>query len=357
MSPPSPSEAQRLELRPKNARAGIWFPPHRNIFFFWKTSGESATQRACGSGAAPLVSAPLLGPRKLERWLSGRKHRTRNAAYLYGYRGFESHPLRHGSQLSEPNHSHDDQHAAAGVHNGTQLATDGAVTRLAQPKYLLLRNGTYYVRARVPADLVDQLGCHEIKRSLGVGRLIDARPLGQGVMMELRRAFDMIRADQPDVERCKTIIANCFRDLLAQADRPYQSRTTDPRLERYEQQTLSDDYLTALEKRIADNDPTDGLRQQASRYFEGVGVVIAPADQELIVHGFMRAIAEQQRLFQFRLREPLLPYEPVDDLARGTRLAPASSALTAMSIVDDRKSLGAVVQDYLDEKRVAHGLM
>ena len=30
----------------------------------------------------------------MERWLSGRKHRTRNAAYLYGYRGFESHPLR-----------------------------------------------------------------------------------------------------------------------------------------------------------------------------------------------------------------------------------------------------------------------
>ena len=30
-----------------------------------------------------------------ERWLSGRKHRTRNAAYLEGYRGFESHPLRH----------------------------------------------------------------------------------------------------------------------------------------------------------------------------------------------------------------------------------------------------------------------
>ena len=32
-----------------------------------------------------------------ERWLSGRKHRTRNAAYLEGYRGFESHPLRQSS--------------------------------------------------------------------------------------------------------------------------------------------------------------------------------------------------------------------------------------------------------------------
>src|SRR5690242_21548842 len=34
-----------------------------------------------------------------ERWLSGRKHRTRNAAYGQPYRGFESHPLRQGSTL------------------------------------------------------------------------------------------------------------------------------------------------------------------------------------------------------------------------------------------------------------------
>src|SRR5580693_7894271 len=34
-------------------------------------------------------------PRGMERWLSGRKHRTRNAAYVEAYRGFESHPLRH----------------------------------------------------------------------------------------------------------------------------------------------------------------------------------------------------------------------------------------------------------------------
>ena len=33
--------------------------------------------------------------RPAERWLSGRKHRTRNAAYGQPYRGFESHPLRH----------------------------------------------------------------------------------------------------------------------------------------------------------------------------------------------------------------------------------------------------------------------
>src|SRR4051812_33105754 len=34
-----------------------------------------------------------------DRWSSGRWHRTRNAAYLQGYRGFESHPVR---QLKRP---------------------------------------------------------------------------------------------------------------------------------------------------------------------------------------------------------------------------------------------------------------
>ena len=37
--------------------------------------------------------------RSTERWLSGRKHRTRNAAYGQLYRGFESHPLRQTSAL------------------------------------------------------------------------------------------------------------------------------------------------------------------------------------------------------------------------------------------------------------------
>ena len=42
---------------------------------------------------------------RLERWQSGRMHRTRNAEYSQGYRGFESHPLRQrfnkNSRLSE----------------------------------------------------------------------------------------------------------------------------------------------------------------------------------------------------------------------------------------------------------------
>lgn len=48
---------------------------------------------ARGASAQPASSGQRLHT-NAERWLSGRKHRTRNAAYGQPYRGFESHPLR-----------------------------------------------------------------------------------------------------------------------------------------------------------------------------------------------------------------------------------------------------------------------
>ena len=50
------------------------------------------------SSAARSLDRPC--PDLTERWLSGRKHRTRNAACLEGHRGFESHPLRQRCLIS-----------------------------------------------------------------------------------------------------------------------------------------------------------------------------------------------------------------------------------------------------------------
>src|SRR3954453_705163 len=51
---------------------------------------------AARARARPKPALRRHAPRA-ERWLSGRKHRTRNAAYGQPYRGFESHPLRHAT--------------------------------------------------------------------------------------------------------------------------------------------------------------------------------------------------------------------------------------------------------------------
>ena len=58
------------------------------------------------SSCQPVILSLCSPPRRIsadltaERWQSGRMHRTRNAAYLQGYRGFKSHPLRHFPQLA-----------------------------------------------------------------------------------------------------------------------------------------------------------------------------------------------------------------------------------------------------------------
>src|SRR6476646_8838049 len=51
--------------------------------------------RAARAPRPDPLPAPSGARDPTERWLSGRKHRTRNAAYGQPYRGFESHPLRH----------------------------------------------------------------------------------------------------------------------------------------------------------------------------------------------------------------------------------------------------------------------
>lgn len=75
-------------------------------------NGEATQSQGCRGRSVEigLVSAPWLrylcaaldrahGP--AERWQSGRMHRTRNAAYSQGYRGFESPPLRHLRRMSK----------------------------------------------------------------------------------------------------------------------------------------------------------------------------------------------------------------------------------------------------------------
>ena len=94
MSPPSQLDAKRLELRAQNARHAGWFPRRGGKSFIREASGAEATAAGLRNSGRAARFRALARPPQMERWLSGRKHRTRNAAYLYGYRGFESHPLR-----------------------------------------------------------------------------------------------------------------------------------------------------------------------------------------------------------------------------------------------------------------------
>ncbi len=89
---------RRLNPYWKMEAANVLFVP---VFLIWLAGGKVGWIRPAPSlVSAPRTHRPPSGRRpSTERWLRGRKHRTRNAAYLYGRRGFESRPLRHCTDL------------------------------------------------------------------------------------------------------------------------------------------------------------------------------------------------------------------------------------------------------------------
>ena len=64
---------------------------------------------------------------------------------------------------------------------------------MAKHPWLLNRDGRYYLRARVPADLVDSIGRREIKRSLGTSDAKEASRRLRTEAAEVERLFERAR--------------------------------------------------------------------------------------------------------------------------------------------------------------------
>jgi integrase len=209
---------------------------------------------------------------------------------------------------------------------------------------------------RVPFDLADRVGLVEVKRSLGMGRLADARLFGPLITANLTRAFAMIRTEQPDRSRCNAIINRCFDVLLSEADRIFIPRTAEVDHELAAQEVMSDDRLTELEHQIASRKLTDALRFSAERRLQQLGLdspKLAPAELDLVTLGLLRAQAEQERLIQFRLREPLLPYSPTDPLALSDTPFTSRHYVGARHGEPIGPTVGDAVATYLSAKRAS----
>jgi len=96
-----------------------------------------------------------------------------------------------------------------------------------RPPHLICRAGTFYVRVRVPRDLVPVLGVVEIKRSLHVGRLSEARLLGPACAARLKETFNMIREGQFTGDGALELIRRCFADLAREVGHGYRPATAD----------------------------------------------------------------------------------------------------------------------------------
>ena len=88
-----------------NVRAQQCAADHVRRMAAWPMAGAAqSASRAAAANTPRMIhtclgrAAPLSPP--ADGWSSGRWHRTRNAAYLQGYRGFESHPVRQTQKQS-----------------------------------------------------------------------------------------------------------------------------------------------------------------------------------------------------------------------------------------------------------------
>ncbi len=127
----------------------------------------------------------------------------------------------------------------------------------------------------------------------------------------------MIRAEALTRDQSVALINRCFRDLLMETDKPYILSTAEPDMEIREQRTASEDRLFYLERQVTAGraEPTTGEWLRTYLAERGVELPSGSAGHsDLLALGLLRAMAEQQRAFQYRLEEAVLPFVPTDPL-------------------------------------------
>lgn len=219
------------------------------------------------------------------------------------------------------------------------------MTRAASP-FLQRRSGIFYVRVRVPDDVQERLGLVEVRRSLGPMRFHEARLLALQLGTRLKECFVMIRhaedLTKPEVRR---IVRDCFVLLEQEADRGYQPVTATPADEVAEQESLAREFLSRIERQIAERQYENDLVANVGRVLSERGIEIADATagrMAELVEGVARALAEQQRLYLFRLDDRLANYAPTDPLFSVS--AHSEAGCVGMTV-------GELVEEYLKAKK------
>lgn len=225
--------------------------------------------------------------------------------------------------------------------------------------YLSRRNGIYYLRIRVPNDLIERVGRFEIRRSLGVARTNQARLLVATYAARVLETFEMIRMSTCSKAEAAQAIQVIFEDLSAETDkRHFSAPASDFDQEVEAQVVLSEEWEGKLQQAV------ESLNYEGDEAAQTIKLLdakvagfekLAPSQQQDLIAGAMRALIEQQRLFRFRLNEQLLPYEPRDPLFKTqSEKVSVPRSLHDMNQRHSQKGgpkVGQLVAKYLEAKR------
>lgn len=166
----------------------------------------------------------------------------------------------------------------------------------------------------------------------------------------------MLRAENYTKERARSVIQLCFSDLAKQADGGFIPETDDPDYEITDQRSMADDYICEMLASSQNRQFTTGFVSKAksvlaSYQVDTEGLPVAALHD--LFDGYARALAEQQRLFKFRLEDRLSPYSPTDTIFASSNVALTGS--TQVKAASDAPPigprLGELTDYYLDEKR------
>ena len=204
--------------------------------------------------------------------------------------------------------------------------------------YLMRRPHGFYIRVRVPADLIDRVGVVELRRALGPMPLNSARSLASLAGSRLKGVFAMLRElNDISEQEVANLIKDAFSEIKASIDRPYVVRTADPWFERHEQRHCAEEHILDLERQRENGSFSPEVVMLAEQFSANKGVSLGGASQErlrMIAEGFARVLIEVDRCFLHRLDDSVTSYQPQDTLfSNGPRNISENVGLTLDELI------------------------
>lgn len=185
-----------------------------------------------------------------------------------------------------------------------------------RPAHLLRRGAVYWVRFRVPTDLVSSLGCTEIRRSLGVKDLAAARRRCLAATLWFQSTLDTLRRmPSPSHTDLEDAARAFFQRLTEEVGLERLGVLDDPELDR--RLRTSDERIVELDRQLATNDFDVWVKRAAASMCENAAVDVSEIDDEgRLLARRLAARAERAKLagLVHNLTSPGITYAPQDTL-------------------------------------------
>lgn len=222
--------------------------------------------------------------------------------------------------------------------------------------HLCRRNGIFHFKMRVPASIKSQIGLVEISRSLRTSSKFEARISAALAAARLRKVWTLLQVKECSQAASMQIINEVFEDLRKSTDQAalfisltdyeieQQSQYSDEQIDRLENIGNHANLLLDIDRLINDH-----LVERGKNASD-----VSVEERAFLREGVRRAQIEQQRLFQYRLRDRLLPYKPVDSLfAADVNCARATISSAHFSPVQSNgPTLVYAIGEYLERGKV-----